>query len=146
VEQLPKTLELDQDFVRAHYLLGRTYLEKTMYDQATLEFLAATNLSDRNPVYLAGLGCAYAASGKRDEAFHVLNELEERSKGRYVPPYDIALIHVSLGHKGNAFTWLEKAFEEGSDFKDELRVAPILDSLHTDPRFHDLLRRMNIPA
>jgi TolB-like protein/Flp pilus assembly protein TadD len=145
VEQLRKTLELDQDFVRAHYLLGRTYLEKTMYDQATLEFLAATSLSERSPVYLAGLGCAYAASGKRHEAIHILNELEERSKGRYVPPYDIALIHISLGQKENAFTWLEKAFEEGSDFKDELGVGPILDPLHTDPRYRDLLRRMNLP-
>ena len=146
VEQLRKSLELDQDFVRAHYLLGRTYLEKTMYDQATQEFLAATNLSERNPVYLAGLGCAYAASGKTEEAIHILYELEERSKGRYVPPYDIALIHVSLGRKENAFTWLEKAFEEGSDFKDELKVGPILDPLHTDSRFQDLLRRMNLPA
>jgi Flp pilus assembly protein TadD len=72
VEKLRKILELDQDFVRAHYLLGRTYLEMTMNDQAILEFLAATNLSEHNPVFLAGLGCAYAASGKRDEAIHIL--------------------------------------------------------------------------
>jgi Flp pilus assembly protein TadD len=145
IEQLRKTLELDPSFVSAHYLLGRSYLEKAMYEEATVELQRATHLSGCNAVFFAGLGCAYAASGKREEAIHILNELEERSKRRYVPPYDVALVYVALGQKDNAFTWLEKAFEERSDFKAELRVGPILDPLRSDPRFKDLLRRVNFP-
>jgi TolB-like protein/Flp pilus assembly protein TadD len=145
-EQLRVTLELDQNFVRAHFLLGRTYLEMRRYDQAILEFQLASSLSERNPVYVAGLACGFAASGKRDEANRILKELEKKSAERYVPRYDIALIHVSLGQGEEAFALLEKAFEERSDFKDELGVGPILDPLRSDQRFKSLVGRMNFPA
>jgi TolB-like protein/Flp pilus assembly protein TadD len=147
VEQLRKTLELDPDFVRAHYLLGRTYLEKGMYNQAVQELQKATDLSRGNAVYLAGLGCGYAKSGKTREAMRILDELVEmRSSQAYVPPYDIALVLVALGQQDSAFTWLEKAFEENSDFKDELKVGPMLDPLRSDPRFQELLRRVGLHA
>jgi TolB-like protein/DNA-binding winged helix-turn-helix (wHTH) protein/Flp pilus assembly protein TadD len=145
IEQLLKTLELDSSFIRAHYLLGRSYLEKAMYRESIGNLQRAADLSGRNPVYVAGLGCAYAASGKRDEAAHILNELKETSERRYVPCYDIAIVHVTLGQKDDALVWLEKAFEEGSDFKDELGAGPALDPLRSDPRFQDLLRRVGLP-
>jgi serine/threonine protein kinase/Flp pilus assembly protein TadD len=144
IEQLHKTLELDSNFVRARYLLGRSFLEKGMYAEAVRELRKATDLSGRNAVYVAGLGCAYAASGKRDEATGILRELKERSKRSYIPPCDIALIYVALGEHDEAFRWLEKAFDEGSDFKDELKAGPALDPLRTDPRFRDLLRRVDL--
>jgi hypothetical protein len=53
---------------------------------------------------------------------------------------------VALGQQDSAFTWLEKAFEENSDFKDELKVGPMLDPLRSDPRFQELLRRVGLHA
>jgi tetratricopeptide (TPR) repeat protein len=102
-------------------------------------------LSGNNAVELAGLACAYAASERIDAAAQILDELKERSRPEYVPPFDIALIYSALGQKDNAFAWIEKAFEEGSDFKDELGAGPALDFLRPDPRFQNLLRRMNFP-
>jgi hypothetical protein len=58
---------------------------------------------------LAALGEAFAVSGNRSGARQLLARLMELSKRQYVSPYDIALLHVSLNQKDNAFAWLEKA-------------------------------------
>jgi len=59
--------------------------------------------------YAGELGYAYAMSGRRAEALRMLAELEERSKHEYVSPSARALIHMGLGDKEQAFTWLDKA-------------------------------------
>lgn len=145
VKQLWRTLELDPGFARANYLLGQCYLEQASYDKAVVQLRKAAELSQYSPVYFAGLGCAYAKSGKRSKATQVLRELKETSKRRYVPAYDIALMYIALGNKDDALAWLEKAFEEGSDFRCELSAGPMLDPMRSDPHFQHLLRRMNLP-
>jgi hypothetical protein len=52
------------------------------------------------------------------------------------------LIHAGLGQNDRAFEWLEKADEERSEYFPWLNVDPRLDSLRSDPRFLDLLRRI----
>jgi len=71
--------------------------------------------------------------------------LQELSKGRPVAPYDIATVYAGLDDKEQAFAWLEKAYEDRGLWLPLLRVDPALDSLHSDPRFAELLRRMNFP-
>lgn len=90
---------------------------------------------------------AYAASGKTAEAQQVLARLEEMSKVRYVAPYNVALIHVGLGNKDAAFAWLERAYEARSYLLAVyLNTDARLSSLHGDPRYEDLRRRMKLPA
>ena len=93
----------------------------------------------------AALGRAYAVAGKRDEALKMLNELKERAKRSYVSPVGIAIIYVGLGEKEQAFSWLEKAYEDRSTWLIFLKVEPRFDPLRSDPRFQSLLRRMNFP-
>jgi hypothetical protein len=83
-------------------------------------------------------------SGKRDEAQRMVHELKEMSKQRYIPPQNIALIHVGLGEKDQVFEWLEKAYEERDVHLTYLKVDPQWDDLRTDPRFADLLRRIGL--
>jgi hypothetical protein len=59
--------------------------------------------------------------------------------------YEVALIHAGLGEKDQAFEWLERAYEERDKGLLFLRIDPPLDPLRSDPRFQDLLRRMNFP-
>jgi tetratricopeptide (TPR) repeat protein len=91
---------------------------------------------------LAELGYAYALEGRKDEAQRVLDQLNERSKQKYVSAVSRAIIYAGLGEKDKAFEWLEKAYEERSI--GAVKVNPIYDPLHSDPRFADLLRRMNL--
>jgi len=71
--------------------------------------------------------------------------LRELSKRRYVSAYGIAQIYTALGDFDHAWAWLEKAFEERSFQLIWLKVDPTIDALRSDPRFQDLLRRMNFP-
>lgn len=144
IEQFKKTLEMEPNFVPARWNLGRALVQKRMYGEAIMELQRATERSNRNPVYLAALGHAYAVSGRREEATKILNELKELSKRRYILPNLIAIIYVGLNEKEQAFAWLEKAYQERSDFMIVLKVDPVLDGLRSEPRFQDLLRRVGL--
>lgn len=88
------------------------------------------------------LGRALALAGRRVEAAAVLAELQERSKRSYVAPFHIAMVYIGLDDKDKAFAWLEKAYEARSWYMTWLKVVPELDSLRSDPRYVDLLRRV----
>jgi hypothetical protein len=68
--------------------------------------------------------------------------LNELSKQEFVPAMARAVVHVGLGEKDKAFEWLDKAYEER--FVIQTKPDPEFDPLRSDPRFTDLLRRMNL--
>jgi DNA-binding winged helix-turn-helix (wHTH) protein/TolB-like protein/Tfp pilus assembly protein PilF len=130
-----------------HSGLGHAYVQKGMFTEAIAEFNQTKDLLKDSPPSLEGLGYAYARSGQRNEALGILNQLQERAdKGEYVVPIGIAWIYIGLGANDEAFLWLEKAFAEKSDLMREIKTNPIYDPLRSDPRFTDLLRRMNLPT
>jgi len=144
VEQLRKTLEMDPNFILAHHRLGLVYEQQGRYDEAIAEFRQVVNLSAGKPLGITSLAHAYALSGNRAEAQRTLAELQEISQRRYVSPASIALIYVALGDKDQAFAWLEKA-DKGRDANlARLKVDPRFDSLRSDPRFADLVRRVGL--
>ena len=145
VEQLRKTLEMDPNFAVAHHWLGQVYEQMGQHESAIAEHQKAIRASGGSSQAVAALGHAYAAAGKRNEALRILADLNERRKTAYVSPYDIAVIHVALGEKDQAFEWLEKAYQERAAPIVVLKVDPRLDPLRSDPRFQGLLRRMNFP-
>ena len=113
IEQSKKTLELDPNFDLAIRLLGWAYLQKGMHQEAITELQRAVHLSGRRDS-TALLGYAYAVVGMRDEAKKVLSELKEMEKRSYVAPFEISLVYTGLNEKDQAFTWLEKAYDDRS--------------------------------
>jgi tetratricopeptide (TPR) repeat protein len=144
IEQYQKTLELDPRFAWAHYMLGVAYAQKGMYAEAVPTVERAWSLEE-SPVILAGLGYTLAKSGQRAQALKVLDQLQELSKERPIAAYDIATVYAGLGDKEQAFAWLDRAYEDRDLWMPLLGVDPTLDNLHSDPRFAELLRRMNFP-
>jgi tetratricopeptide (TPR) repeat protein len=144
IEQLRQTLAMDPSFAYAHFVLGRTYMEKRMYPEAIAEFRAGLE-TEQSLGCIAGLGHAYAVSGRQAEAQKILNELLARSKRGYFPSWTIATVYIGLGDKDRAFQWLGKAVEERGESVVWLKVGPLYDPLRSDPRFGDLLRRLNLP-
>ena len=57
----------------------------------------------------------------------------------------IATIYAGLEELDLAFEWFEKAYEEREPYFVYIGVDPLYESLRSDPRFQDLLRRMNLP-
>jgi serine/threonine protein kinase/tetratricopeptide (TPR) repeat protein len=144
MEQLHRTLEMDANFVPAHFFLGLVYVRRSMFEKAIAEFERAIILFPGSTLWLAALGHVFAVSGKRDEAQRVVEELKEISRRRYVPLYYVAAVYADLGDKDQAFEWLEKSYEECDSWLVFLRVDPLWDSLRSDPRFTKLLKKMRL--
>jgi serine/threonine-protein kinase len=144
-EQLRKTLEMEPNFVQGHYYLGMVFLQQSMFKEGIAEFEKALVVAPGFAYPLSGLGYAYAVAGRRADARRVLGQVTELSKQKYVFPASKAIIYTGLGEKDKAFEWLEKGYEERSLGGGEtIKVDPVWDSLRSDPRFKDLLRRMNL--
>ena len=145
IEQERKTLELDPNYIGVHLTIGQAYFEKSMYKEGMAELEKELAISPGNPVPLSWLGYGYAIGGRKAEAQKVLDQLRERSKQKYVPAWTVADIYLGLGEKDKAFEWLEKAYEERfAGLAASIKVEPIFDPLRSDPRYADLLRRMNL--
>ncbi len=91
------------------------------------------------------LAYVYAGLGEKDQALAWVNDLKEAAKHKRDTPLTFAAIYAVLGEKDQALAWLEKAFEQRSPLLAWLKVKRMWDPLRDDPRFQDLLRRMNFP-
>ena len=145
VEQLKKTVEMDPSFYSAHLKLGQAYQCKGAYRESVAELQQAKSLSGDVTETVAALAVTYARSGNKDEAVKLMGELKRMSQRTYVSPYDIATIYTALGDKNQALAWLEKAYQQRANGLVELKVEPAFDPLRSDPRYHDLLRRVGLP-
>jgi TolB-like protein/DNA-binding winged helix-turn-helix (wHTH) protein/tetratricopeptide (TPR) repeat protein len=135
-------IRMQPDHPLAHTGLGQTYVAKGMYAEAINEFQTANSLYGDVTNGLIDLGCAYAISGNREEALAILNKL--RASEKYVSPAGLAMLYAALGDKEAAFQWLERAYVAHDSQLQNLKVDPRCDSLRSDPRFADLLRRMRL--
>jgi TolB-like protein/Tfp pilus assembly protein PilF len=145
IAQLRKTIEIDPRFYIAHYYLGQAFQLKGQLTEAITEYQKAVELDD-DPEALAYLGQAYARVGQRDEAQKILARLTEDSKSRYVSGYSMALMFMGLGDKEHAIDALERAYREGAgNDLFTIRVDPMLDDLHGQPRFEALAEKI-LPA
>ena len=149
IDQLRKTVEMDQNFIMARYRLSEAYAQKGLHQQAIAEFNEAKKLSGTSPASAGLLGYTYAISGKRQEARKLISEWEKsfaRSPRDVRHPYWIATVYTALGEKDQALRWLEKSYEQRFAELVLLSVEPRFDTLRPDPRFTSLLRRMNLAS
>ena len=142
VEEYKKTIEMDATNSFARIGLARLDILKGEYEQA---IAVASKPESDDPYLIAAIGQAYARWGKRAEAEKVIENLKERSKRSYVPPYAVAGIYIGLGDKQQAIDWLEKSYENREDAMTWLNSDPTLDDLRSEPRFQDLVRRVGLP-
>src|SRR5215510_335614 len=140
IHESQKTLELDPNFAVAHMIIGLSHVEQKNYQQGISELQKAKT----NPDSEALLAYAYASAGHHPEAQAILAELEKLSKQKYVASFPIAAVYGALGKRDEAFKQLEKAYAERSWAMGMLKVNPVFDSLRSDPRFSELLQRVNL--
>jgi serine/threonine protein kinase/tetratricopeptide (TPR) repeat protein len=144
LEWYRKGLELDPNYHWAHLWIGQVYVQKGMFKEAINEINQAIQLSGGDIRTKATLGHAYALSGRRDDALKTIQELQNLSKNRYVSPYYFALVYVGLGDNEKAITWLQKALEERQSYLILMKVEPVFDSLHSDPKFIAIERSVGL--
>lgn len=146
IAQYRSALEMDPTFSTAHLWLGQVYEQKGMFDAAISEFQTGVQLTGGSAFSLAKLAHGFAVAGSPDRSRSLLRQLLEFPSQKYVSPYDIATIHVGLGDHDEAFSSLDRAFEERSLWLGYLNVEPQLDPVRADPRFQGLLHRVGLIA
>lgn len=143
IAELCKVLQLDPNFSAAHSALARSYEEKGMYEEAVSEELKTEALTGGSPEQIESLRNIFAASGVRG---FWENRLEwERRQLNHPRYFVIARLCVRLGRTDEAFDWLEKAYRARYPNMPNIKVAALwLDPVRSDPRFTELLRRVNL--
>jgi hypothetical protein len=91
-----------------------------------------------------GLAYVGALRGDPSGVRALLARLEARSKERYVSPVEFAKLLAVLGDKDQAFARLEEAYRTRAPAVAAIKFAVEFASLRSDPRYADLLRRMNL--
>ncbi|MCI0490692.1 MAG: tetratricopeptide repeat protein, partial [Blastocatellia bacterium] len=141
IEYHQSLIELEPELVEARWYLAITYSLKGMHEEAIAEGKRALSISEENKYFQAYI---YSAAGRRAEAMKILDELDEKSKTKYVSPYTLARIYVGLGERDRAFEMLERALRERDQKIFWLKVDPTFDPLRDDARYTEMMRRMKL--
>ncbi len=144
VEEFRKVSEMDPNFPRGRLALADVYLRKRMYQEAAAEAQKGLLLDNEPEAAALYEGVADEASYRRAVSRRI-TLLKEGAKSRYVSPMTIAELCVRLGDNEQAIAWLEKAYQEHASGLTDLKTDPLYDSVRSDPRFQDLLRRVGLP-
>jgi len=139
-------LRSDASYSPAYFGLSWALRRTGALDEALDAAKKAVKLSGEAPLNVAARGAAYAEAGRIDKARRVLAQLEEEARRRFVTPYHRALIHLHLGERERTLELLEESVTSGEPWIVWLGVEPQFESLRTDSRFVELLRRTNNPA
>jgi TolB-like protein/Tfp pilus assembly protein PilF len=145
VEALRRATGMNEKHWIGHHYLGWAYEQLGRYSDAIPQLEMADSVSPGSGKVLAAVAHAYALAGRRSEAKKILGQLLVMKEQRYVSPYEIAVIHVGLGERDQAFEWLERAYQEHSSWLSYLNAESRLDPLHSDSRFASLVRRVGLP-
>jgi tetratricopeptide (TPR) repeat protein len=145
IAELQKAVEVEPRHAMTHACLGQCYLQKKEYGKAIAAFNQARSLDKELTEYAIRLGCGLAAAGRRSEALELAAGVKERSKREYVSLYELSKLYLALADREQALQLLQTAFEARDPRMIYIKVDPELDALRSEPRFQELVRRMNFP-
>ncbi|MEK6320674.1 MAG: protein kinase [Acidobacteriota bacterium] len=144
IAQCRKTIEMYPDYLIAYRRLGISYGVKGLFQEAEAAFRKALAISETDTETMSAMGYAYAVAGRTDDARSILDRLNGLAKEIYVSPYSLARVHIGLIELDEAFECLDRAYQERHGILTYLMVEPLFDGIRSDPRFMDLLRRMDV--
>jgi serine/threonine protein kinase/TolB-like protein/Flp pilus assembly protein TadD len=144
IAALQNVLQVEPEFAMARNILGLTYLKVGRLEDAIAELERANQLAT-GPRMLSTLAYGYGVAGSRAKARSTIETLRRLSSQRYTSAFALGIAYAGVGDRDRAIAQLEQAFAERSDSMVILRVYPVLDGLHADARFQDLVRRIGFP-
>ncbi|UCH10910.1 MAG: hypothetical protein JSU61_03220 [Fidelibacterota bacterium] len=141
IAQSRKTLEMAPDLLAPHIFLSMCYYAKGLYKEAKAELQIIEELAGE----AASLLYTCFGVSSRNEALEAINKLEKLSGQIFIGGARYAALYAMAGEMDQAFLWMEKAYEQRDPWIYGLKVGPLWDILRDDPRYDDLMRRMNFP-
>lgn len=146
IHQIQQVLDMDPNSILGYLYISFPLAMAGRYQEAIQKIQRAIELSgEESPLFLATLGFMQALYGNINKAEEILKKLVELPKEKYISPFWVAWIFIGLGQKDSAFEWLEKAYIERDPMLMWIKLDPlIIEGLHSDPRIHMLLNKMNL--
>lgn len=144
IAQARQVLAQNPNSYEARLWLGLALEQKRDFPAAIEELKKATELSNER-MWVGFVAHAEALAGDKAGAQKILQDLQRLSRRTYVSPWWFALIYTGLGDKDQVFVWLEKSYQGREHDLPASNAWPLFDSLHSDPRYQDLIRRVGLP-
>jgi serine/threonine-protein kinase len=142
IKKFEALYDFEPNYLALYLSLATAHALKGDYDKALAYGKKMLEAGPRAVAAVGNMGWFYAMSGKKELAYEYIAELEERSKKGYVSSFWTAVIYIALGEIDQSFVWLEKAYEERDSNMIYFTVAPVFDSVRSDPRYKELLLKM----
>jgi hypothetical protein len=133
---------MEPSLSRAH-MVRYAYVQQGRFKEALAD-VTSFRPDDQSGWRSATFAYIYGRSGQKLQAQRALAQLEKLGRRRRVDPAAFFYAHLGVGNTQKAFWWLEKAYTEHSSAMTTLKVDPTLDSLRSDARFQDFVRRVGL--
>ncbi|MGH9793525.1 MAG: winged helix-turn-helix domain-containing protein [Candidatus Acidiferrales bacterium] len=145
IQQANRIRELDPNDYRAGEHLAVAYLFTGRLQEAQATAQRGLALLPREPLFVLFLAVIEDRLGRAREAGQMLATLERMGREGYVPDVFRAIAFAQTGRDDQALQWLQTGYRNRDPYMVMIGVIPWFDPLRADPRFQDLLRRMNFP-
>jgi TolB-like protein len=149
IEMYKKAEADNPTFAAGHWFMLFPYFGEHKYQQVIQEYQTYAQLAgDKNIAeYAAALDSGFRSGGWPSAAHKGIEVLlaQRKAKTNYLAPYEIAELYADIGDKDHTFEWLNNAYQERCILLVGLRTDPTLDSLRSDPRYAELVRKIGFP-
>ncbi len=146
-EQFKKVIDMDPSFASVHLDMANAYFDLGKYDLWRQESENSYSLSHQEDEVAVNKAVTqvYKKAGVKAALREWADQEVALSKRRYSDPAFIGYIFAAENDRDQAFAWLEKGIKEKSDGIQYVKTVHMVDPIRSDPRFADLLKRMNFP-
>jgi TolB-like protein len=131
-------------YAPAYWLLGLALEQQGSLSAAIEQFEQVLRLVKGDRRATIALGHARAVQGQRTEALKLIESFRAQSAAGSNAPYAIALLHLGLGEKEQAFHWLHEAYNRRDNSLPYMKIDPRFDPLRSDSRFDELLAKLRL--
>jgi TolB-like protein/tRNA A-37 threonylcarbamoyl transferase component Bud32 len=144
IKHAATAVDLYPDYWLVHFAMGLALLQKGSVQQSISSLEAAVRLAPSFTLAAGFLAASYVRSGDPDRAEKLMHGIMERSSKHYISPACFAVYHAALGQVDQMFEYLQGAFAERDPYLTRMDAEPYFLPFHPDPRYRDLLHRMDL--
>jgi eukaryotic-like serine/threonine-protein kinase len=146
LEHARQTLEIDPNYAIAQLALGEAYSLAGRHAEGIALLEKAQGVLPGAFLPEGFLAWAYVRAGRRADAERFRAALEEKRARQYVPPTTLALVAAALGDLESVFRWMEEGIRDRDPNFGYHNRSPYFNAIKSDPRYHDMFRRMNLQS
>jgi eukaryotic-like serine/threonine-protein kinase len=144
IEHAARAADLYPEYWLVHLAMGMALSQKGELQNSIASLEKTVQLSPSFTLASGFLAAAYARSGSTEKAEKLMEELRQRSSKQYISPTGFAIYHAALGDRERALEHLHASFADRDPYVTRMAAEPYFDFLHSDPRYRELMDRMNL--